>query len=527
MLNIHRNKGLQPLVIRSSLFYSLSSSFMSRLHLTQLVLGSFLCGVWIASFNVNLGIVLFGSICALSLCLIFFGSAAYSLRLTTYGSLLIGLCLVAGFLRYQSFVPVPNETDLAFYNDQGKFKIVGELCEEIDRRPDKQNLTICAESLNNKQVQGKVLSSVALYPAFHYGAQVELYGKLLTPAEFEDFSYKDYLAVSGIHSVIYNPQIKVLRPASTWSPFGWIFAFKELCEKQIAALWPEPQSSFMAGLLLGSRKGLDAELSENFKITGLSHIIAISGYNITLIIVVLASCLSFLPRRWQMLVTLGVIVLFTILVGASAAVVRASLMGILSLLVLNAERPSNVLSLLLLSAALMVAHNPLLLRYDIGFQLSFLATAGLVYFSKSFEKLLGFVPSTFNLKESLSLTLSAQLTTLPIMAGNFGRVSMIAPLANLLVAPAIPFSMLTGFLSLPLSLVSESLANLCGYPAWLTLTYIIKVSTLCAQIPYAAVDFQLSSFWLSFVYYFGLLLFLFWPELKKLLGCFSAPARLK
>lgn len=486
---------------------------MSKLHLTQLALGSFLSGIWLASFEVNLGLVIFALICALSLCLIFFSSGAYGLWLTTYGLLLISFSLIAGFLRYQSFMPAPSANDLAFYNDQGKFKIVGQLCEEVDRRPDKQNLTICAGSLDGKEVQGKVLASVALYPEFNYGEHVEIQGKLLTPAEFEDFSYKDYLAVSGIHSVIYNPQIKVTEEASSWSPFGWIFTFKKLCEESIATLWPEPQSSFMAGLLLGSRKGLDAELSATFKTTGLSHIIAISGYNITLIIVVLAACLSFLPRRWRLVITLSVIVLFTILVGASAAVVRASLMGILSLLVLNAERPSNVLSLLLLSAVLMVAYNPLLLRYDIGFQLSFLATAGLVYFSKSFEKLLSFLPDKFTLREALSLTLSAQLTTLPIMAGNFGRVSIIAPLANLLVAPAIPLAMLTGFLSLVLSLISNTLATLASYPAWLALTYIIKVSSLCAKVPYAAVDFHLNSFWLSFVYYAGLLIFLFYKSL--------------
>ncbi|MDD4351387.1 MAG: ComEC/Rec2 family competence protein [Candidatus Gracilibacteria bacterium] len=461
---------------------------------------SFLLGVFLGPFELNQAYLFLLTLVLLSLIPLWKKQVLFFL--------LIVLCVLGGYGRYQMFTPTINEQLLSFYNEQGKFTVLGKICAEPDRRNDKTNLTLCAESLDGREVTGKLLISKPVYPEFKYGEKLKVSGKLLTPIEFDTFSYKDYLARYGIHSVIYNPFIEKVAETNKFSFFYWIFRFKESYESLINRLWHEPQASFLAGLLLGSRKGIPENLMEDFNTTGLTHIIAISGYNITLIIVILAAIFKPLPRKLKFCLTVFSIVSFTILVGASAAVVRASIMGIISLIALQSGRQSQISIVLLLSAVLMLAVNPLILRSDVGFQLSFLATLGLIYVSPYFEKFLSFLPNTLAIRESLSMTLSAQVTAVPLILSTFGRLSLISPLANLLVAPAIPLSMLFGFLASAIYAIFPPLGTILSWIAWLTLEYIIKVTELCAAIPLASVETgTVGTIWL-FTYYLLLTLLL-------------------
>jgi len=338
-----------------------------------------------------------------------------------------------------------------------------------------------------KNIQGKVLITLDKYPQYHYGDLVRVTGKLEAPGEFEGFSYDHYLSLSGIYSVMYKPRIELIRSGGGylfWHVMGYL---QDGFMSRINRIWPEPYASFEAGLLIGARKGIPPDLMNQFNITGLSHIIAISGFNITIIIAIVMGALAWMPRKRAFWVAVIAIVLFTLFVGASPSVVRASIMGILGLMALNFGRQNNIHLTVLYSAVFMILWNPKTLWWDTGFQLSFAAVLGLIYVAPHFERFFKYLPETLGIREALLMTCSAQVMAFPIIAYTFGRFSLIAPLANLLVAFAIPLAMLFGFLAVIFSLIFMPFGLVFGYITWGILFYIIFIVQLFAFFPFASV----------------------------------------
>jgi competence protein ComEC len=402
-------------------------------------------------------------------------------RFLKYSALaLLGLSL--GFLRVFASQHDVTPYDIDYYNGQ-KLEVTGVIT-ETDIRRDKAKYTVSAEG----DFEGKVLISLNKYPQYKYGDRVRLWGELQAPGEFNGFDYGAYLSRFGIYSVMYHPSVEVLESGQGnlfWH--GMSFLQGKFMER-INRLFPEPHASFEAGLLVGARKGIPESLMEKFNITGLTHIIAISGYNITIIIVFVMWMLGGLPRMTGFAVACVAIVLFTLFVGASPAVVRASIMGILGLIALNYGRQNNIHLTILWSAALMVAWNPKILMHDVGFQLSFAAVMGLIYVAPHFEKFSKKLPQAFGVREAITMTLAAQVMALPIIVYNFERLSLIAPIANVLVIFAIPPAMLFGFVAVVLSFFFFPLAQVVAYMAWGILSYIIKIIEVTASIPYASIN---------------------------------------
>jgi len=239
----------------------------------------------------------------------------------------------------------------------------GEIIEEIDRRIDVQKITVMTE-------HGRVLASVSPYVELSYGDLVKISGDLQEPSDdIEGFNYKKYLERYRVWSVIYDAKVYQQQRAPP-SVRGFLYEFKAKTEKRLNRLFFEPEASFAAGLLLGSRKGMPEDLAKAFQKVGLTHIVAISGYNISLVIALMFLMLSFLPLKVRVIVSTIAIVLFVILVGASAAVVRAGIMGSLTLWGLFTGRKSQAFFALLWSAVLMVIMNPYTLVYDAGYEFS-------------------------------------------------------------------------------------------------------------------------------------------------------------
>lgn len=178
----------------------------------------------------------------------------------------------------------PNQVD--YYNGQ-KVELAGVIT-ETDVRRDKAKYTISIDKFPIGApigVTGNVLITLNKYPQYHYGDRVKIIGELKEPGEFDGFDYGNYLSRYGIYSVMYYPKIEVLdtgQGSLFWAGMTWM---QDRFLSQINKLLPEPQASFEAGLLVGARKGIPDDLMTKFNITGLTHIIAISGYNITIIIV--------------------------------------------------------------------------------------------------------------------------------------------------------------------------------------------------------------------------------------------------
>lgn len=183
------------------------------------------------------------------------------------------------------------------------------------------------------------------------------------------------------------------------------------------------------------------------------------------------------------------VIIFTIFVGASPAVVRACIMGLLAMLALNSNRQTEITLTLVLTAAIMCFYNPKILFHDIGFQLSFLATMGLIYISPLLNPYFRWLPKRLAIRESVLLTISAQIMAMPIILLNFQKLSLVSPLSNLLIAgPTIPMAMLFGFLGTIVSFIYLPLGKVIAYPAFLLLNYIVGIARQTASIPFASVE---------------------------------------
>lgn len=383
--------------------------------------------------------------------------------------------------------------------------IQGIIAEEPDVRAMQTKFAIAANTLHTAsgkilRVQGRLLATDNdQWPEHDLGDSVEVYGKLERPQVFESFAYDDYLSVKDIYAVMYRAKITTTEPYAkksvSWTPLSAalsirsaLFSLRQGFENRINRIFPEPHASFLAGLLTGSRRGIPDHLLQNFRTAGLLHIVAISGYNITIIITLLSGLLFWLPLKWRFLPLTASIVLFTVFVGASASVVRAAIMGILGLFALQMGRVTNIRLLILWTATLMTLWNPRQLWLDTGFQMSFLAIVGLAVFSAPLRKCFKKIPEKFGIRESLVATMAAQISTLPLSIISFGQISLISPLANLLIAPLIPLAMMSGCAGIVLSHVYFPFGQMISYISWGFLEIIIRIVQLLAMIPYAAVS---------------------------------------
>ncbi len=427
------------------------------------------------------------------------------------------VCLLFFFLggwRFLVSVPASDKNHLAYYNEQ-KIYITGTVSSEPTVGINKVDYVLSASA----PARGKVFVSTLLYPRYEYGDQLEMSCYLHAPqnSPTSSFNYQKYLAKDGIYSVCYNPKILSVKPGSEWSPLRALLSFKNILQTQVEKLWPEPEASLMAGLLYGARAGLPAELKNDFSTSGLSHIVAISGYNISVVAVVLMTVLIGLGlyRRQAFWVAVAGIILFVIFCGASASVVRAGIMGIIVLIAGQLGRLSRVGNILAFTAALMLLVNPFVLVWDAGFQLSFLATMGLVYLSPILEQKFGprlaFFPAA--LREILFSTFSAIIATLPLILFQFGRLSIVAPVANLLVLPTIPYLMLVGFFALIFSFIFFPLGQIMAFGAHLGLKYVIIIIHLLAALPGSALTFSIT--WWAMLAFYVLMLAIIYGKKNK------------
>ncbi|WKZ46793.1 MAG: ComEC/Rec2 family competence protein [Anaerolineales bacterium] len=424
--------------------------------------------------------------------------------------------LSLGALRYQLSVPNFDAFHIAFYNDRNyDLLITGYLVEPPDYRDAYTNLRIKVTNVDtgdgDLKVGGLLLVRVDANQTFHYGEIVRLRGKLKTPPENEDFSYRDYLAAQHIHAYMSSAEVTVL-PGNGGNPISAaLYALKEKSLANIYRIFPDPESSLLAGILLGVDTGLTQELQQAFKDTGTAHIIAISGFNISIIAGLFFLFFSrFFGPRWGSALAVIGIVFYTVLVGGSAAVVRAAIMGSLALFARQIGRRQFAINTLLAVAMFMCLWNPLYV-WDVGFQLSFFATLGLILYAEPFSQFASnilhryFQSSTVEriiqpLSDYILLTFAAQLTTIPIMAYHFQRISIVSFIANPFILPAQPAVMILGGLAVFLSLVWIPLGQLAAWVAYPFAAYTIRIVELFDRVPHGTL--YLGDFSLGFVILF-------------------------
>jgi len=447
-------------------------------------------------------------------------------------SFILILSLFLGAARYQLSIPNFDAFHIAFYNDRNyDLLITGYLVEPPDYRDGYTNLRLNVTNVDtgdgNLKANGLLLVRVSDNQTFHYGDTLRLRGKLKTPPENEDFSYRDYLAAQHIHSYMSSAVVTIL-PGRGGNPISAaLYALKEKSLTNIYRMFPDPESSLLAGILLGVDTGLTKDLQQAFKNTGTAHIIAISGFNISIIAGLFVTFFSrFLgPRRGAVLAILGII-FYTVLVGGEAAVVRAAIMGSLALFARQVGRRQFGLNTLLAVAFFMTLWNPLFV-WDVGFQLSFFATLGLILYAEPFSQfanqiILKYFPTSTverfvePFSEFVLLTFAAQLTTIPIMAYHFQRISLVSFIANPFILPAQPAVMILGGLGVMLSLVWLPLGQLAAWIAWPFAAYTIRMVELFDRVPHGTLFLGDFSIWFVILFYVTLLSLTFgWSNFKE------------
>lgn len=461
----------------------------------------FLCISFVA--GVALGRILdFKAMVVIAMALVVVGVLGWKHGLVKFSAGCLAI-LLAGSLHFNFAY---RQNDIHPFYDREVLGI-GVILEEPDVRLDKTYLTVGEIWIGDVKIKSRLLLSTGTYPEYQYGQKIRFNTRIQEPAVFEDFSYKDYLSRYGIDAIAYRPEIFV-EPGRHGNIFKyWVLGVKSAFMENLSQSLPEPHSALLGGLLLGTKRSLPEEVTRQFQITGVSHIVAISGFNITVVAVAVGWVLGKMRlRKWysffiQALAIFG----FVIMTGAQASVVRAGIMGVLFLFMSNFNRTYSIHVILTFSAALMLLLNPQVLHFDIGFQLSFGALLGLVYLSPVMGPWFKWVPELF--RPFLVATLAAQFFTMPLLLYYFGLLSIIAPVTNILILLVVPAAMLLGALAGVLGFVSSVLAAWASFPTWLILEYILKISEIGSRVPLASVNWSWPA-WSVAAYYLGLTVFL-------------------
>jgi competence protein ComEC len=451
------------------------------------------------------------------LVLIIFGLILISVLWRYQKIAVAGFCflfLVLGVWRHQEAEIQISKSKLQTFNNSGEnITLTGVVAEEPSLKEKSIKLVIDSG-------QGKVLITTSRYPEYQYGDELKIAGKLKTPSEnIEGFNYREYLSKDGIYSEMSWPKIELLAKNKGNPVYYHLFAFKNKLKESVNRVMSPPQSGLLEALFFGDEENISQEWQDKFNLTGTRHITAVSGMNITIIVALIFNFLLALGlwRNQAFYLAVILIILYILMIGAPASAVRAGVMGLIFLAAQHFGRASQALRTVVFASAFMLFLNPLLLRLDVGFQLSFLAILGLIYLQPIFLNILKKIPDTFQLRNTLAATLSAQIFTLPILIYNFGRLPITSPLTNILIVPTLSFITILGFIFSLTGLVFNPLGQVLSWPAWFLLTYILKVIDLSAKIPFATLEVKSVS-WLWLAIFYLILLFLIWryQESQKL-----------
>ncbi len=431
------------------------------------------------------------------------------LRLPLACALVVGL----GAARFEAArAPFGAADFLPTYNDRGVVTLEGVVAETPatpagDTRTDlrlRVDTLYLPGAANPLPVHGLVLVYAPRHSAgrltatgqadFQYGDRLAVTGALMAPPGLDRFSYRAYLARSGVHSQLPAQHVTFLAERQAAPASQALFDFRARALSTVRRLFAPPHSELLAGILLGVDSGLPADVADAFAATSTSHLIAISGFNITLLAGAITALTFRLWGRWRgALAAIGVIAAYTLLVGASGSVVRAAIMGSLALIAHQVARRAHALNTLAATALLMTAFNPHWL-WDVGFQLSSLATLGLVLYATPWERrvqqALGRVTTRSTARrlaalvgETFLVTVAAQITTLPLILLYSQRLSLSSLPANFLVLPAQPALMITSGLALLLGLVWPPLGQLAAWLAWPFSAYTLAIVEFFGSVP--------------------------------------------
>lgn len=435
---------------------------------------SFIIGVFFAPISFLIGVVF-------SLLIFFFLSKKH---------LITVFCLLFFVIGFLSF-------NLATYNSEATTNnsFTGKITETSFTGKETQVLTV-------KNSQGKVIVYTYNYPKYRCGETVLVKGE---ESVFNDKNYQNYLNKERVISVFQYPSLEKTREKEK-SFHCFLLSQKEKLKKNIERSLPTPHRFLLEAMILGERRSFTDDFNEKLSISGTRHITAISGMHIVIISGVLFFILLMMgvKKRTSVFLTVAIITIFIIFVGAPASAIRAGVMGGVVLLSTITGRKTTSIRLVAFTGAVMIAFNPLLLHYDLGFQLSFLAVTGIILLygpiKKKITSTFSFFRKNSKMADVLAVTVGAQIFVFPVILYNFGHISLFSVFANVLIVPLLPFVMILGFLTALTGWIIFSI------PAFIFLSFIIFIINLTYYLPFSAIHINGTPTILIFLLYAYLLL---------------------
>lgn len=469
----------------------------------------FVGGVFIRSlFDVGTTFPLFLLSLSLSLCAVPFCLPSFRRPSILFLTLFL-FGTAAGVFRY-ALSERPGGDRILHASIGEEVVVRGIVVREPDEREHTTRLTLTLDTLqrgtSTVSVSGKAVVVAPVHPRFRFGDELMVRGELKTPQPFIDdrgrrFDYPAYLAKDSIFYEFLFPEITRTPAFKQYTIIGGLLAAKLHFLEKVRALMPEPHAALLNGILLGAKQSLGKELLSDFQRTGILHIVVLSGYNLTIVAAFFLWLVSWLPRNARLLVAATAIVLFALVTGAGATVVRASIMALLVLLAQATGRSYHITRALFFAGFLMVFENPKVLVFDVSFQLSFLATLALITVVPRIERFFTFFTARFKIREIVVTTVATQLFVLPYLLYLLGELNLVSLPVNLLILPIIPWVMLFGFIAGVLGFVNLLLAAPAAAATVALLSYQLTVVRWFSDLPFASVPFPTLPFIAVIVWY--------------------------
>jgi competence protein ComEC len=425
----------------------------------------------------------------------------------------IFLMITLGVFRFALHTEEPSPLLTSFLNQN--VQIEGIIGEEPKQRENGIRLIVGVDTVNElKDTQlTRIVTTAPFGPTYRYGDRVRIEGLLKKPEAFETdtgriFAYDEYLRKDAVFFSIQSTTVTLANSGEGRWLIEKLFAIKHFLIEGVERVVPEPHASLVGGIVFGVEDALGESLLSVFRRSGLIHIVVLSGFNVAIAADWFMHLAQFLPQQSRSLFGAGGIILFALLTGASATTVRASIMALLVLFARSTARRYSIVRALGVAIFCMVLYNPYILVFDLSFQLSVLATLGLMYLAPLLEEKLTVFPMAFGIRGLTAATLSAQIAVLPILAYKIGELSLVGLPANILALPVIPFAMGIGFATGVLATIATPLAFPFGFITYGLLSYVIFIASFVAGLPGAALVIPPFPVFIVLVFY-GILIFIY------------------
>jgi len=453
--------------------------------------------------------------------------------------IILSVFLLVFFLGiFRFYLADKNTSDFFGLQENKKVQLSGIVIDEPDMRENNQKLTVQVKKAKFSEAESpdasteafrekektKILISTSFDQDFKYGDEINFLGKLEKPENFitdqgKEFDYINYLKKDGILYVMNYPKIEIISSNNGLWIKSFLFSIKDKFLEKMNMLIPDPENLLMNGLILGEKSSFSQSLRQSFVNTGTIHIVALSGYNVTIVAEWIMKLFSFLPKNFGIYMGILSIILFVLMTGGSSTAIRAGIMATLMLFARATGRNYDVARALILTAVIMILFNPFILVYDVSFQLSFIATVAVIFLAPKIEKYFSWITPKFALRDIISVTTAAYIFVMPFILYKMGNLSIVSLPANILILPFIPFTMLLGFLSGFLSFIWYLLAIPFGYVSYFFLHYELAVVKFFSDLPFSAFAIPDFPFLITILIYLYFIYRLFWKDIKNFFAC--------